>query len=136
MCTSSNSCRFVQTLSVFNVQLKTHNLEPTIIILYFHQQFSHFQFFFFSGRCLFFGWTFFPAFSRRKNSSRKFSKNSKILHPKNLFREKSSSSQTTLWVPIVYADLPFFLEFGTSQSVPWAQPRTNEPLQRKETQTK
>ena len=32
--------------------------------------------------------------------------------------------------------LPFFLEFGTSQSVPWAQPRTNEPLQRKETQTK
>ena len=33
-------------------------------------------------------------------------------------------------------DLPFFFEFDASQSAPWAQPWVNEPLQRKETQTK
>ena len=32
--------------------------------------------------------------------------------------------------------LPFFLEFDTSQSVPCTQPRVNEPLELKKTQTK
>ena len=36
----------------------------------------------------------------------------------------------------VYGGLPFFLEFDAFQSVSWAQPRTKEPLQRKETQTR
>ena len=36
----------------------------------------------------------------------------------------------------IYGGLPFFLEFDTSQSAPCTQPRVNEPLELKKTQTK
>ena len=45
-------------------------------------------------------------------------------------------AQRSLIIACMDGGLPFFLEFDTSQSVNWAQPRTKEPLQRKETQTK
>ena len=46
----------------------------------------------FFAKQFFFVKLFFQYFQEEKTSSRKFSKNSKILHPKNLFQEKSSST--------------------------------------------